>query len=117
MPLADVVRCIWLAFLIDVYIAQWCGSLDLLFSHTLRNEAESWEGIAQQIDELVEEFQHEESTSRNSHDHFNRRGHSSIRSCAYGAGGIPNRKNSGMNHQGLRSSPLGLSEFMREVSR
>jgi hypothetical protein len=62
LPLIDIVRCIRLALLIDVCIAQWNGSADLLFSHTLRAEAELWDGIGHKLDEHIAKFErHEEA--------------------------------------------------------
>jgi hypothetical protein len=62
LPLVDIVRCIRLALLIDVCIAQWDGSADVLFSHTLRSEAELWGGIGRKLDEHIAKFErHDEA--------------------------------------------------------
>jgi hypothetical protein len=58
LPLFDIVRCVRLALLIDICLAQWDGSADLLFSHTLASEAESWDGIGRKLDEHVAKFEH-----------------------------------------------------------
>ena len=56
LPIVDIVRCLRLALLIDVSIAQWTGSVDLLFQHTLQNEAEMWEGIADRLESQARHF-------------------------------------------------------------
>ena len=57
LPIVDIVRCLRLALLVDVCIAQWNESVDLLFQHTLGNEFEMWEGIAAKLEEQARQFQ------------------------------------------------------------
>ena len=56
LPIVDIVRCLRLALLVDVSIAQWTESVDLLFQHTLQNEAEMWEGIADRLESQARHF-------------------------------------------------------------
>lgn len=56
LPIVDIVRCLRLALLVDVSIAQWTESVDLLFQHTLQSEAEMWEGIADRLESLARHF-------------------------------------------------------------
>ncbi|MGA2890892.1 MAG: hypothetical protein ABSE51_22955 [Terracidiphilus sp.] len=56
LPIVDIVRCLRLSLLVDVSIAQWTESVDLLFQHTLQNEAEMWEGIADRLESQVRHF-------------------------------------------------------------
>jgi hypothetical protein len=56
LPIVDIVRCLRLALLVDVSIAQWTESVDLLFQHTLKNEAEMWEGIADRLESQARHF-------------------------------------------------------------
>lgn len=56
LPIVDIVRCLRLALLVDVSIAQWTESVDLLFQHTLQNEAEMWEGIADRLESQAHHF-------------------------------------------------------------
>jgi hypothetical protein len=56
LPIVDIVRCLRLALLVDVSIAQWTESVDLLFQHTLQNEAEMWEGIADRLEIQAHHF-------------------------------------------------------------
>lgn len=56
LPIVDIARCLRLALLVDVSIAQWTESVDLLFQHTLQSEAEMWEGIADRLESKVSHF-------------------------------------------------------------
>jgi len=56
LPIVDIVRCLRLALLVDVSIAQWTESVDLLFQHTLQSEAEMWEGIADRLESQIRHF-------------------------------------------------------------
>jgi len=56
LPIVDIVRGLRLALLVDVSIAQWTESVDVLFQHTLQNEAEMWEGIADRLEGQLRHF-------------------------------------------------------------
>lgn len=50
-PLIEIVYCLRLALLIEACIAQWTGSIEELYSHTLRNEAAMWNGVVRLLDD------------------------------------------------------------------
>ena len=56
LPIVDIVRCLRLALLVDVSIAQWTETVDQLFRHTLQNEVEMWEGIADRLEGQARHF-------------------------------------------------------------